>query len=72
MRPETKFQPTIKKILFTLLFIAGEMKRISFRGWSKINGPLSKSQSFLFTYVQMFPFTWFHFGYVYMIFYHPK
>ena len=39
MRPETKFQSTIKEILFTLLFIAGEMKRISFQGWPEINGP---------------------------------
>ena len=30
--PKTKFQSTIKKIMFTLLFISGEMKRISF--WS--------------------------------------
>ena len=60
--PEVKFQPTIKGILFTLLFIAGEMKWISFRGWSEINGPLSKSQSFLLTHAQMFPFIWFHFS----------
>ena len=26
MRPEIKFQPTIKEILFTLVFIAGEIK----------------------------------------------
>ena len=26
-------------------------------GWSKKNGPLSKSQSFLFMHVQIFPFT---------------
>ena len=60
--PETKFQPTIKEILFTLLPIAGEMKWISFRGWSEISVPLSKSRSFLLTHVQMFPFIWFHFG----------
>ena len=28
-----------------------------------INGPSSKSQLFLFTHVQMFPFIWFYFGY---------
>ena len=60
--PETKFQPTIKQILFTLLFIAGGNKWISFRGWPKINGPLSKNQYFLFTHVQVFPFIWVHFG----------
>ena len=38
------------------------MKWISFRGCSEINGPLSKSQSFLFTHLQMFPFIWLHFG----------
>ena len=59
--PETKFQSTVKEILFTLLFIVGEMKRISFRARPEINSPLSKSQSFLFTHVQMFPFIWFHF-----------
>ena len=69
--PETKFQFIIKEIQFTLLFIADEMKRISFRGWPEINGPLSKIQSFLFTHVQMFPSIWFHFrGSVYMRFYH--
>ena len=26
MRPEMKFQPTINKIVFTLLFIVGKMK----------------------------------------------
>ena len=26
MKPEMKFQPTIEKILFTLLFTVGEMK----------------------------------------------
>ena len=59
---ETKYRSTIKEILFTLLFIAVEMKWISFRGWPEINGPLSKRQSFLFTHVQMFPFIWFYFG----------
>ena len=57
--PETKFQPTIKQILFTLLFIAGKMKWISFRGWSEINGSLSKVQSILFKHVQIFTFIWF-------------
>ena len=38
------------------------MKWISFRGWSVINSPLSKSQSFLLTHEQIFPLIWFHFG----------
>ena len=49
--PETKFQSTIKEILLTLLYIAGEMKWMSIREWSEINDPWSKSQSFLFTHV---------------------
>ena len=51
-----------KKILFILLFIAGEMKWISFRRWPEINGPLNKSQSFLITHVKMLSFIWFHFA----------
>ena len=70
--PEIKFQPTIKGIPFTLLFIAGEMKWISFRGWSEINGPFTKSQSFLLTHSQMFLLYDFISGVVYRIFYHPK
>ena len=66
MRPEMKstqneISTDHKRILFTLIFIAGEVKWISFRGSHKIKGPLSKSQSFLFAHVQMFPFIWFHF-----------
>ena len=66
MRPEMKstqneISTDRKRTLFTLIFIAGEVKWISFRGSSKIKGPLSKSQSFLFAHVQMFPFIWFHF-----------
>ena len=60
--PEMKFQPTMKRIPFALLFTAGEMKWVSFRGWSEVNDPLSKSQSFLLTHARMFPFIWFHFG----------
>ena len=59
--PKTKFQFTIKEILFTLVFIAGEIKRISFWRWPEINGPLSKNQSFLFTHVQIFRSLRFHF-----------
>ena len=40
--PETKSQPTMKEILFTLLFTAGEMKWMSFWRMSEINDPLSK------------------------------
>ena len=32
----------LKQILFTLLFIAGKMKCISFQAWSEKNGPLSR------------------------------
>ena len=60
--PERKFQSTIKEILFTLLFIVGKMKQVSFRGSPEIYGPLSKSQSFLFTHVCLQkPFTYFYF-----------
>lgn len=40
MRPEIKFQSTIKEVLFILLFIAEE---ISFRGWPLKNGSFNKS-----------------------------
>ena len=44
MRPEMKSQPTTKEILFTLLFIVGEVKmKFRFRGWSEENSPFSKS-----------------------------
>ena len=46
MRPEMKFQPFIKETLFTLLFIAGEIIEISFRGSSEKNSLLSKDVSF--------------------------
>ena len=45
MRPEMKFQPFIKETLFTLLFIAGEIIEISFRGSSEKNSLLSKHVS---------------------------
>ena len=56
MRPEmksTRKEISIHhiEILFTLLFIAGEIKRILFRGWPEINDLLNKNQSFLFTHV---------------------
>ena len=37
-----KFCFTIKTILFTLLFITGEMKQNSFRWWSEWNSPSKK------------------------------
>ena len=58
MRPEMKFQPFIKETLFTLLFIAGEIIEISFRGSSEKNSLLSKDVSFhMISFRPMF--TWY-------------
>ena len=74
MRPEmksTRKEISIhhKRNLFTLVFIVGEMKQVSFRGSPEIYGPLSKSQSFLFTHVCLQkPFTYFYFVQYFKIF----
>ena len=67
IRPETKFtQNEIsihhKKNYVYITFHFGRNETNFFLEWPKINGPLSKNQSFLFTHVQMFPFICFHFG----------
>ena len=38
MKPETKFQPTMKEILFILLYIAGEMK------WNFVSGVVQEKR----------------------------
>ena len=54
VRPEMKFQPTIKEILFTLLFIVGEVKmKFRFRGWSEKNSPFSKSNEKQYSHIYL-------------------
>ena len=54
MRPEMKFQPTIKEILFTLLFIVGEVKmKFRFRGWSEENSPFNKSKEKQYSHIYL-------------------
>ena len=90
MRPdmksiEMKFQPTIKEVLFILLFIAGEMKWNFASGegsgqgggeWSEKNGPSSKSQLFLFWWTKRMCSCSLSYDFIsgslYMIFYPPK
>ena len=80
--PEMKFQPTIKEIVFTLLFIPGELKGnfVSEVVWGKQSIPY-KSQSFLFWWNKCMRTCFlctcflpcdFILVSVYMIFFHPK
>ena len=48
MRPEMKFQPNIKKMLFILLFTVGEIKWNLVSGVVQENGPFHKVNHFCF------------------------